>query len=118
MYRLVLTLAVVAILSGRGSSSDLKVSSSNPSSESNSVNSGDYTFTLILNDNSESPPLLTAELRYDGAEEDVVIKHSSEILDYEVFDENANVIYAKIKMVPVHRTIHFNSIIIQTTLIY
>ena len=95
MHRLLSILLVTVLLFGCSSSSDLKVSPSNPASGSNSLSSGDYTFTLTLNDNSESSSLLTAELRYDGAEEEVVIQHSSEILYYEVFDENGNVMYAE-----------------------
>lgn len=95
MNRFLMSLLALFVLSGCGSSSDLKVSSVDLSDESNSVKSDDYTFTLTVNDNSESNSLLTAELRYEGAEEQVKLQHSTEIVSYEVFDQNNEVIHAE-----------------------
>lgn len=91
MHRLIIILSVILILFGCGSSPNLKTYSTG----ANTVQSGDYMFTLTVNDTSKSKFLLSAEIRYEGAEEQVDIFHSTEIVSYEIFDQDNNVIYSE-----------------------
>lgn len=91
MHRLLIILSVTLILFGCGSASNLEIRSPG----TNAVQSGDYIFMLTVNDTSKSKFLLSAELRYEGAEEQVEIFHSTEIVSYEIFDQDNNVIYSE-----------------------
>lgn len=91
MHRLLIILSVTLILVGCGSASNLGI----PSPGTNAVQSGDYIFMLTVNDTSKSKFLLSAELRYEGVEEQVEIFHSTEIVSYEIFDQDNNVIYSE-----------------------
>lgn len=92
MHRLLIILLVTTYLFGCNSTSDLKADSS---TRENAVDVGDYTFSLALNDSSDSNSLISAELYYEGTEESVDIQHSSEILFYEIFDQDNNVVYSE-----------------------
>lgn len=95
MHRLLIILLVTTFLFGCSSPSERKLSIADSSTRENAVDVGDYTFSLVLNDSSERNSLVSAELHYEGTEESVDIQHSSEILSYEVFDDDQQLIYSE-----------------------
>jgi len=95
MHRFWISLLVVAVLYGCGSTSNPNDSSSNISTHYNSVESDNYTFTLTVDGTSETNSIFTAELSYEGEEANVLLEHNNNIIStYEVLNKDNQVIYS------------------------
>ncbi|XKH49939.1 hypothetical protein LG275_09930 [Chryseomicrobium palamuruense] len=92
MKQIILGLIIIGILSGCGT--QLSLTDSNSFSDSSSVLQGDYTFTLTVIEDKDSDSIISAELGYEGEEENVLLRHANEIYSYEVLDEDKRIIFS------------------------